>query len=904
MNLTIYTYGYAKTIFNSLTAIAMLRNSSFYPAIINVAALATVIYYAWHMAASRSPWQQYVYKVMGMIVLINALLLPKTSMNVKDNVTKELYRADNIPVAFALPIGILENIGHLVTIGFEQAFTTVDGRTSFNYYNYGTAFGARLARDVLNIKINDPEYVSNMNHFIKRCVILPAMIGKQFTKEDLVATDNIWQLVKGEAGSLTRMQMVKDGKKSLPTCAEATSYFEKKMLDQQVGLPAILSGLSAKYKGAGKDIAVGSTATNATLSNNIKNQINALYAPGIGVDNMLKNNLLISALNDYRSGSFPVTRAKMQYEAGGLISGDLADHILTGMLIVIKNILYGCFIFVVPLMLIGGGFAKYRMWITLCLSVQFWPALYAMLNMLIDSAYEPAHIVSYSSWATQKMRMDSMASVAANLMLLIPFLALWVTRMSESGLIHLAGSVLSTASSATAASAAEKSTGNVSWDNVSAGNESRNNLSSNKYDNSMQYLSGVNNSIRPDGSMERINPTGEVISTSGAGYTTSSGESAYRSSDGIASAANEAIRQEQQQSDMASSSFSIAKETQMMQEAQVLKSISEQYKSDNGYNIDSSTDSGQELVRGLNAIDRMSASNDYSWNQNAMGYLAAEGSLGKKIGGIFGGSISIGGRMEASNSSHQSEGRVGELVLDDTTHDRSSNNIRASQNSAFLESIGVDRNSQESLRSSYSETSRLSEELAVHQQNIDSYNAALEYNKTQSLEYSKDEFQSVVNAYREKYGVSDALAHREVAAGTIEAREIFTDISKANFGEIIGRINSSKEHAASRDIENNFSKTHESKLNKTPSAEIDQYALNYGMKSKDAIEVNIEEKKQNIQDRYESQKAEADLQYQETVSANKAKAKEKEAELDKYEEDRIGSGKVSRAFGGLGKPKK
>ena len=38
MNLTIYTYGYAKTIFNSLTAIAMLRNSSFYPAIINVAA--------------------------------------------------------------------------------------------------------------------------------------------------------------------------------------------------------------------------------------------------------------------------------------------------------------------------------------------------------------------------------------------------------------------------------------------------------------------------------------------------------------------------------------------------------------------------------------------------------------------------------------------------------------------------------------------------------------------------------------------------------------------------------------------------------------------------------------------------------------------------------------------------
>ena len=76
------------------------------------------------------------------------------------------------------------------------------------------------------------------------------------------------------------------------------------------------------------------------------------------------------------------------------------------------------------------------------------------------------------------------------------------------------------------------------------------------------------------------------------------------------------------------------------------------------------------------------------------------------------------------------------------------------------------------------------------------------------------------------------------------------------------------------------------------------------MKSKDAIESNIEDKRYDMQDRYESQKAEADLQYQERVSANKAKAKEKQAELDKYEADRIGNGKLSKALGGIGKPKK
>ena len=85
---------------------------------------------------------------------------------------------------------------------------------------------------------------------------------------------------------------------------------------------------------------------------------------------------------------------------------------------------------------------------------------------------------------------------------------------------------------------------------------------------------------------------------------------------------------------------------------------------------------------------------------------------------------------------------------------------------------------------------------------------------------------------------------------------------------------------------------------------MDQYARSYGMKNSTAIESNIEDKRYDMQDRYESQKAEADLRYQQTVSANEAKAKAKETQLDKYEEDRIGNGKLSKDLGGLGKPKK
>lgn len=45
---------------------------------------------------------------------------------------------------------------------------------------------------------------------------------------------------------------------------------------------------------------------------------------------ILKHNMMINSINSYRSGKYPAAKAQLHNEAGGLISGDLAEKTLTG----------------------------------------------------------------------------------------------------------------------------------------------------------------------------------------------------------------------------------------------------------------------------------------------------------------------------------------------------------------------------------------------------------------------------------------------------------------------------------------------------------------------------------------------------------------------------------------------
>jgi hypothetical protein len=125
------------------------------------------------------------------------------------------------------------------------------------------------------------------------------MIGEQFTKEELVATKDMWGLVSSRAGTFTRTPMTIYGirQSPSPTCKEAVPYFEKIMSDSGLG---DITEFSWKFKGVGNG-----TVYNLgfhQLNDNLQRQINALYNDETKVEEILKHKWIESEKAGYDIG--------------------------------------------------------------------------------------------------------------------------------------------------------------------------------------------------------------------------------------------------------------------------------------------------------------------------------------------------------------------------------------------------------------------------------------------------------------------------------------------------------------------------------------------------------------------------------------------------------------------------
>jgi len=896
MDLIIYSYGYSELIFHVLQGLAMFRNSGFYGTVINSTALLVGTFYAWQMAGARAEgqWRGYLLKCLGMVIFVNSLLLPKASMLVKDHVEKSIWKVDNIPLAFALPVGAVESFGHVLTMGFEQVFSLVGNRSSLMYYHYGTVFGARLAKEVSEAKIRDPEVVANMHNFIKRCVILPASIGNKFSKEELAATTDIWGLISKNAGELSRTPMHINGKRKdpSPTCKEAVIYFEDKFAKETTG---IIDRLANKFRGAGHGASYNEGLRG--LNKSIKTAIAAVYGTEHKVESIIKHNMMINAINDYRSGKYATARAQMHQEAGGLLAGDLAEKTLTGSLAVMKVMVYGAFVFLLPLLIVSGGIQKYTGWITMAFSLSLWPPLFSMLNMIIDFAYDPAKIVSYSSWSTEKQKFDSIASLAANLTISIPFLSYWITRMGEGGFTHLAGSVMATVNSATGAIAGERSVGTRNWDNDSIGNSSRDMISSGKTNQNLEYVSGEQSWASSDGSFVRLTGGGTSVISGGQGRTSSSGDVSFRAEEAVQSSLSEHMAHSKTLADSDYRSWSDAQVLTTSKAASYLKTIAEHTKSGQGYNIDTSTEEGKSINTALENIDTMTESNGYSWQQNAESYIGANASIstpGKQTFGT-GASGEVGGKVSAANNSTQNSAEDQQIQNKTGTSESKGHVLRALSSDSWAKENGFDQSLSTDVRKAYEQSQRLESQYGKRLDDVDTYDKALQYSKTHGASSSRDMYQDVLETYAKEKGISTVDARKDVEKRTPEVMQVFNRIAGGEASGVVNRIRQTKEQRfdnAETELDN-FSGSHQEALNSNVEKEVRRSAKNDGFNSETA-QRNIESKKNLVEEQASSMNQSIESQYSGLKQVNQNTQSIMKAQVDKYEEDRIGKDYISQ----------
>lgn len=860
MDLTIHTYGHIDAMYYVLNGIAMLTGGVFADSIIKLMCLLSASYYGLMMAYSGSSLQykQYLAKVFGMLMIVNACLIPKTSMMIEDHVTKQKITVDNLPYGFAVPVGILENFGDLLTGGFEQVFQ-VQNSISANYRDYGMVFGARLIQESRNWRINNPEFIENMDNFLRRCVFREAMIGNKYTPQDLLTTPDIWTLIKPNASHIRQVAIRSHNNRELMTCASAIPVIEAAFKSETSSLLSKYQSshfASASSSEVFAPLALGVAVTGnlnpqaqRLLNANIQNAFKSNIGANLSAETLIRQQMMINAMHNF-SDDYGFARASATQESSWKLSGDLSTIYLPMLLTVMKGIFYASFIFLIPLMLLSGGMTRYVGFLSIVASLQLWPALNSVLNMFIDAYSAPSlsaissSIISFSTSNKIGDFTDKIVAVASGLQMVVPFLAFGIIQGGVGGFMNIASTITGATSSAAASAAHEVTTGNRSLDNVSTSNMQTAMQSGFKTDLNSSYASGASSFQHMDGAQERIQNDGTMLMQSGMGMTTSGGAVRVntRENAGLQIANAASINQSLLDSDQRS--YSEAERDTFSNASNYIASLAKRESNGETFDYSKMGEQGKAVQQAVNYTKGVAAQNGYNYEQAASTTLSA--SVGGKLFGV-GGTVTVEGR--ANNTSLQNTSDETRSGTDSSHQVKYDDIVRGSSSEQFASSNNIDRSYADDVRQAYDKQKSLESSISVRSEKAKQYSETLSRIESSDMSMDRENYQQLQDNISRKYDVPGQTAHKWIENGDPRATGVYQGmVSKFMSGPAVESMQHARQEVSNEAAEAGFKafdKKHEGDINSHPSEVVKQHASSQGFdisKPEEFTQNNIKDK--------------------------------------------------------------
>lgn len=921
MDLTIYTYGHIDAMFYILNGVAMLNKSALGQTVIALMVMASTVYYATRISYDGTVRSKiYLGKIVGMVAMVIFLLSPVADMTIRDHVSKKREKVDNLPLGFALPIGILESFGDLLTIGFEQAFSSPNQST--NFHDYGMLFGARLVQESRNWKISSPEFRENMDKYINRCVMFDSMVGHWYTPSDLVQSDDIWRLVSENAAVIRMVSMRVGKERTLLSCKEAAkNVLQPEFTSETQKLEARYAGTSFGEAGSTNWGARAFNLITSNLRKNIALSFKSYFSSNIGAEKLIRQQMMINAIKkNVLTDEYGFARASATQESNWHIAGELASTYIPILLTVFKGLVYSSFIFLMPLLLMSGGWMRYLNWITLIASLQLWAPLNSVLNLFIDTytsstLFGANPIVSFSTVSKVGSYIDKIVVVASGLQMAIPFLAFSIIQGGVSGFIHLAGNITGASQGAASQAANEVVTGNKGFDNYSVGNQQLYNQSGFKTDWNESYAAGASSTQLQDGSLEKVTAGGNVLIQSGIGFTASGGSTAYKQEESRHGQVNEGVQQQEalHQQDMRSASN--AKSNTMSKTADYISHLAQREHAGESFNYDSMGEQGEAMKEAVNHTKQLHEKNGYGWQQAAS--LSIEGNIGAKAstpkesaGGFLASMIgleagaSLSGKLSAENASQQALEDNTQIQSDHGAEQHSNNLIKAASNEVWAKEHSIDTGYSDSVRESYEEQQRLEQQASISKQRVDDWHQAKSLLESQGASSSRDMYQEVVDGIKQQ-GIDGRTAHKMADQRTPTAQKVWQKLQNEDHyvQNLVSTISSQRAQTSGVEADKQldlFTKQHDQQVSQdNVGQKVKEHAANQGLDVNNFAD-NIKEKKDILAQKHQEMTTENAAQYVEVKNTNEKEASRLQDLADKYEEDRIGQGKVAKlAAGGL-----
>ena len=187
-----------------------------------------------------------------------------------------------------MPAGLISELFHAVTVGFETIFHMPD---DLNYSQTGMLFGSELMLTAMNgSKFGDPKVQQDFTVYARQCVIPDTRIGVQ-SWADLAKAPNIWDVLDAHQSPIRGFNY----KGNFQTCAEIYPKLKQEILGDS-SLGQMIREMATKVFGrSGLDEAQAVIKLQAALPNAYN-----YFTQGTGssAGDIIMQNTLINALKD------------------------------------------------------------------------------------------------------------------------------------------------------------------------------------------------------------------------------------------------------------------------------------------------------------------------------------------------------------------------------------------------------------------------------------------------------------------------------------------------------------------------------------------------------------------------------------------------------------------------------
>ncbi len=460
------------------------------------------------------------------LLLMNALMLPKIDIIIRDRMTNMVRPVANVPFVLGAFAGIASQLGDVLAQHLDNIFSPASD--VMKYRLHGVAMASGLLSKSTDFSISDPDAAANLKAFVQNCMVFDIAKGK-YTLKALLETPDVWNFLKTNASPIRGFPYrVGPNDTQIMTCAKSMEKDEDQWKKHEKDAKHLYG--SALYPGQSTTDAMSSLMSNLGLSYQ--------YLTGLSADaslilrqNMMRNIIKDALLenNQVHDASaavtaYATTRAQAQQRTAYQLQGNMASLALSTLKVVVEVLFYGLFPIMVAISLFPGGLAIIKKYLIALFWIQSWAPLYSILNMVVNlygksKSMAALHggALGISSIRPLSEANEWVSAVAGYTMMSVPFLSYGIIHYGAGALSQLSTHFGSIGQSAASHAAEEATTGNYSLGNTHFDTHNQSNTTAFKYDTNSAVAAGKHSVQQLDGSVLQSMPDNKpMIDRTGA----------------------------------------------------------------------------------------------------------------------------------------------------------------------------------------------------------------------------------------------------------------------------------------------------------------------------------------------------------------------------------------------------